>query len=76
MICQSCHKVYIEQTGTNLIKRYEEHVRNIRHNKEESAFAQHVLNEGHLCGPMGQIMDMVEYVTSGSIINIKENYYV
>jgi hypothetical protein len=45
--CQSCYKVYIGQTGRNLNRRYKEHLRNIKNNKDESAFAQHILNTGH-----------------------------
>jgi hypothetical protein len=30
-------------------------------NKEESAFAQHILGKGHKCGPMEQITGMIEY---------------
>jgi hypothetical protein len=45
--------------GRNLKIRYKEHLRNIK-NKDESAFAQHILNTGHQYGPMEQIMEMVE----------------
>jgi hypothetical protein len=76
MTCQSCHKVYTGQTGRNLITRYKEHVRNIRFNKEESAFAQHTSDKGHQYGPMEQITELIEYARKGNIMNIKENYYI
>jgi hypothetical protein len=47
MTYQSCQKVYTGQMGQNLITRYKEHIRNIRSNKDESAFAQHILDKGH-----------------------------
>jgi hypothetical protein len=58
--CQSCYKVYIGQTGRNLRARYKEHLRNTKNNKDESAFAQHILNTGHKYGPMEQIKEMDE----------------
>jgi hypothetical protein len=39
LTCQSCHKMYIGQTGRKLTTRYKEHIRNIRFKKDESAFA-------------------------------------
>jgi hypothetical protein len=68
-----CHKVYIGQTGRNLTTRYKEHIRNIRFNKEESAFAQHILGKGHQSGPMEHIMEMIEYARKGNIMNRYEN---
>jgi hypothetical protein len=66
---------YIGQTGRNLT-RYKEHIRNIRFNKDESAFAQHILNKQHQVGPMTTIMEMVEYAKKGNIMNIKENFHI
>jgi hypothetical protein len=76
MTCQSCQKVYIGQTGRNLTIRYKEHIRNIRLNKDESAFAQHVLNNQHQYGPMNIIMEIIESAKKGGIMNIKEDYYI
>jgi predicted metal-dependent phosphoesterase TrpH len=52
------------------------HIRSIRNNKDDSAFAQHILNTGHLYGPMEQIMEIVERARKGRIMNIKENFYI
>jgi hypothetical protein len=64
--------MYIGQTGRNLTTRYKEHTRNIRFNKDESTFAQHILNKQHQYGPMTTIMEMVEYAKKGNIMNIKK----
>jgi hypothetical protein len=64
------HNTYLKN-----LTRYKEHIRNIRFNKEESAFAQHILGKGHQ-SPVEQIMEMIEYATKGNIMNIKENYYI
>jgi hypothetical protein len=50
--CQSCHKVHIGQRGRNLTTKHTEHIRNIKFNKENSAFAQHILGQGQQYGPM------------------------
>jgi hypothetical protein len=76
MTCQSCRKVYIGQTGRTLTTRYKEHIRNIRFNTEEPAFAQHTLGKIHQYAPREQIMEMIEYARKGNIMNIKENYYI
>jgi hypothetical protein len=59
-----------------LTTRYKVHIRSIGFNKEESAFAQHILGNGHQYGPMGQIMEMTEYARKASIMNMTENYYI
>jgi hypothetical protein len=52
--------------------RYKEHIRNIRLNKDESAFAQHILNKQHQYGPMTIIMEMFKKAKKGDIMNIKK----
>jgi hypothetical protein len=68
MTCKSCHELYIGQTGRNLT-RYNEHIRIIRFNKEESAFAQHILDKGHQYWPIEQIMELIEYARKGTSMN-------
>jgi hypothetical protein len=76
LTCQSCYKVYVGRTGRNITTRFKEHIRKIRSNKDESAFARHILNQGHQYGPMEQIMKLVEHARKGSIMDIKEDYYI
>jgi hypothetical protein len=76
MTCQSCHKEYVGKREKNLITRYKEHIRNIRFNIDESAFAQHILDKGYQYGPMGKIVELIKYTRKGNIMNIKENYYI
>jgi hypothetical protein len=74
--CQSRQKVYIGQTGRNFKTRFKEHIRNIRFNKDESAYAQHILNQGHQYGPIEKIMEIIEQARKGNLMNIKESYYI
>jgi hypothetical protein len=53
-------KLYTGQMGRNLKTRLKEHIRNIRFNKDESAYGQHILNQGHQYGPIEQIMQIIE----------------
>jgi hypothetical protein len=76
LTCQSCHNVYIKQTGRSLKTRYKEHLRSIKNNKDDSAFAEHVLNTGHLYEPMEQLIEMIEGTRKGRTMNIKENFYI
>jgi hypothetical protein len=62
--------------SSNLSTRYKEHIRNMRFNKEESVFAQHILGQGHQYRHTEHIMEMIEYTTKGNITNVKENYYI
>jgi hypothetical protein len=76
LTCQSCQKTYIGQTGRNLKTRYKEHIRNIRLNKDESAFAQHILNRRHQYGPIEDVMEIIEQARKGRLMNVKENYHI
>ncbi|XP_023725557.1 uncharacterized protein LOC111874349 [Cryptotermes secundus] len=76
LTCQECQQVYIGQTGRKLITRYNEHIRSIRFNKNDSAYAQHILNRQHQYGPISQIMELIEVARKGKLMNIKEEYQI
>jgi hypothetical protein len=67
---------YILAIGRKLKTRYKEHIRNKGFNKEDSAFAPHILGISHQYVPMEQIMEMFECVRKDNVMNIKENYYI
>jgi hypothetical protein len=67
--------MYIGQTSRNLT-RYKEHIRNICFNKDESAFAQHILNKQHQYSPMTTIIEIMEYAKKGNLMDIKENFHI
>jgi hypothetical protein len=56
LTCQTCFQIYVGQTGRKLSTRCNEHIRSIRLNKDESAFATHILNKQHQYGPIPTIM--------------------
>jgi hypothetical protein len=76
LTCQTCQKAYIGQTGRKLSIRYNEHMRSIRSNKNDSAYASHVLNNRHEYGPISSIMELLETSRKGTLMNIKEDFYI
>jgi hypothetical protein len=50
LTCNTCKMSYIGQTSRNLNQRYQEHIRYIRNNDPQSAYAQHILQNLNKCG--------------------------
>ena len=59
--CNTCQKAYIGQISHNLRQRYQEHIRYIRHNNPQSAYAQHILNNKHEYGPIDNTMSLLNH---------------
>jgi hypothetical protein len=51
MVCHTCNKSYIGQTG-KLEIRYKEHIRYVKNNNGQSAYATYMLNNLHNYGPI------------------------
>jgi hypothetical protein len=49
--CNICQMSYIGQTSCSLKQRYQKHIRYIRHNEPQSAYALHILNNEHEMAP-------------------------
>jgi len=67
---------YTGQTGRPFKTRFQEHVRDFKYNNRKSAFAQHVLDNGHLIGKMKDIMKVVHIKNKGRMLNTLENYHI
>jgi hypothetical protein len=59
--CGECPLKYIGQTGRIFRVRYREHINAIRINKQNSKFAQHILETGHNYDTIDQIMKNTTY---------------
>ena len=57
MICHTCHKSYIRQSGRKIETVYKEHMRYVRHNNSQSAYASHILQNTHKYGPLQTTID-------------------
>jgi len=47
LTCKTCNMSYIGQTSRDLTLRYRKHIRYIRNNDPQSAYAQHILRNQH-----------------------------
>ena len=50
LTCNTCKLSYIGQTNCSLQQRYKEHIRYIKYNDPQSAYALHILNNRHQYG--------------------------
>jgi hypothetical protein len=51
-----CQKVYIGKRGQSLKTRYKKHI-SIKYNKQDSAYATHILHNKHQYGTIEEIME-------------------
>jgi len=56
----TCNKVYAGQSGTSINVRHGEHVRYIRTNNPQSAYALHILQNRHVYGPMVDTLQLLK----------------
>jgi hypothetical protein len=65
---------YTGQTGRPFKTRFQEHVEDFKYNNRKSAFAQHLLDNGH---SMGKMEDVVVHIKNkGRMLNALENYHI
>ena len=74
--CRTCQRHYIGQTGRSLKARFLEHHRYIRSNEPKSAYAQHLLEQGHEYGPLHENMILVKTCKKGRCMNILEQFFI
>jgi hypothetical protein len=60
MTCKTCNKAYIGQTSRNLPLRCREHIRYIKNNEPQSAYAQHILHNIHEYGTPTETMTLLK----------------
>ena len=76
LTCNTCQMSYIGQTRRSLQQRYQKHVRYIRHNEPQSAYAQHTLNNKHEYGPIDNTMTLLKHINKiFTIITIRTTIY-
>jgi hypothetical protein len=68
--------VYIGQTGRSTDARYKEHIRYIRTNNPQSAYALHILDNRHEYGEQERIMELVKACRKGKLMNCWESLYI
>jgi hypothetical protein len=75
--CMDCSLQYIGQTGRSFKTRYKEHIRAIQYNKKEnSTYAQHIIDTGHTYGTIQNTMEILHTTQKGKYMNCLEKFHI
>ena len=74
-ICRTCNKAYIGQTNCNLSVRYNKHIRYIKNNDPQSAYAQHILQNIHEYGTLSGTMSLLKHINNPTKLIPYEQLY-
>jgi hypothetical protein len=64
--CITCNQEYIGQTNKNIAIRHSEHIRYIRNNYPQSAYAEHILKNRHEYGNLNNTMKLIKHINIAS----------
>ena len=67
---------YIGQNDKRFRKRFQEHLRDFKYGNGKSRFAQHLLDNKHVIGPMEDIMKILHIEKKGKMMNTLEDFYI
>jgi hypothetical protein len=56
--------------------RYKEHLRAFQYNTQQSKFAQHLTNHGHVFGSLNSTMEVVQLHRKGTQLNTLKKFYI
>jgi hypothetical protein len=59
---------YTGQISRSLKQRYQEHIRYIRHNEPQSAYAMHILNNKHEYGLISNTITLLKHINKASLL--------
>jgi len=76
LTCNTCNLWYVGQTSLSLNIRFQEHIRCIRNNNPQSAYAQHILQNQHEYDQMNSTMIFLKPLNNPSLFNPYEQYYI
>jgi hypothetical protein len=74
--CLSCDQIYVGQTGRSFKIRYKEHISDIRHNKDKSKYALHMLQFSHEYGTIENTLEILKVVNKGKLLDVLERFYI
>ena len=75
LTCNTCQLSYIGQTICSLKQKCHEHVRYIRNNNPQSAYAQHIVSNQHEYGPINNTMTLLKHINKASLLLPYEQLY-
>jgi hypothetical protein len=76
MTCKTCNKAYIGQTSQNLTLRCCEHIRYIKNNEQQSAYAQNTLHNIHEYGTPTQTMMLLKPIRDTTMLIPYEQMFI
>ena len=76
LTCNKYHLPYVGQTNRSLSVRIQEHIRYIRNNSPQSAYAEHILQNQHEYCQMNNIMTLLKPLNYPSLTISYEQYYI
>jgi GTPase SAR1 family protein len=74
--CSECPMKYIGQTRHTFRACFKEHIQDIRTNRHNSKYAQHILDKGHAYNTMDQTMRILHIEKKGHKLNTFERYEI
>jgi hypothetical protein len=75
LTCKTCKMSYIGHTIRNLTQRYGEHIRYIRNNDPQSAYAQHILLNLHEYGTITDTMTLLKPIHDFSADPLRTTFH-
>jgi hypothetical protein len=66
----------VGQTGRNFKTTYEEHISDIRYNRDKSKYALHMLQFSHEYGTIENTMDVLKVENKGKLLDVLERFYI
>jgi hypothetical protein len=74
--CNTCNRAYIGQSGRAITVRHKEHLRYIRTNNPNSAYALHILNNRHEYGTAEKTLEQLNPCQKSTRMNCWETLYI
>ena len=75
--CNTCKRVYVGQSGSAIDIRYKEHIRYVRTNNSQSAYATHILQNNHEYGShKNNNLQLLKACTKGTRMNCWEAMFI
>jgi hypothetical protein len=74
--CNTCNRAYIGQSGRSIAIRHKEHLRYIRTNNSNSAYALHILNNRHEYGTAEETLVLLKSCQKSTRMNWWETFYI
>jgi hypothetical protein len=76
LTCNTCKLAYVGQTSQHLKLHFQEHIRYIRNNNPQSAYAQHILQNQHEYGTMDNTMTLLKPLNNTTMLIPYEQFFI